>query len=75
MNESGKYDIIHDKGTFDVVFMNKDLNADAVNISASDTSSRLANHYSDPMIPRTLSPAGTRRTMSPNTTAMNASRD
>ena len=25
MNEGGKYDIIHDKGTFDVVFMNKDL--------------------------------------------------
>lgn len=25
MNEGGKFDIIHDKGTFDVVFMNKDL--------------------------------------------------
>jgi hypothetical protein len=26
LNEGDKYDIIHDKGTFDVVFMNKDLN-------------------------------------------------
>ncbi len=27
--DQGKYDIIHDKGTFDVIFMNKDLDNQA----------------------------------------------
>jgi len=58
--------------------MNKDLLADAVNISESNIStSRVSNtKYSDPMIPRTLSPSGTnRRSMSPNASAMNESRE